>query len=397
MVRIIKNLLIVSFIVLAVIIFASCQNKNQQQVESSVIVLDMESLLSDQQEMTLSDIAESVRYIPLETNADVVCSISQYIIRGKRVFVRNKDETVFLFDDMGHFIRQIGQKGPGPNEYGGAQYMNVSPDGEHLYFYLTRQNKGYVYSVDGQKLSEFKIKYPTWRFAALSTDRHVMISPYGAFSQDSLPFLFYTVDGTGQVVKQFPSKKIIALGAGDFSIGKFMVTPKSVIGYHPFNDTVFSFDTEGNKAPKYVLNYGNMRVPNEEFDNMMTLYDNRHQYIHSTSLYECSGKIFIRAYHQKKTLIGFWQEEGNSVVAISSDDGKLLNDLDGGPDFWPAVSDGEKEVYRLVQALDMVESWNNGDFNEKEYVLTDERKEFVKMIQELKEEDNPIIMVVKLK
>ena len=388
--------LVVVLLMVAGMTFFSCQSEKEKP-ESPAIVLDMESLLSNQQEMKLSDIAESVRYIPLETNADVICNPAQYIIRGKRIFVRNRNETVYLFDDEGHFIRQIGQKGQGPNEYGGAQFMDVSPDGEQLYFYLTRQNKGYVYSPEGQKLSEFEIKYPTWRFAALSPDRHVMISPYGAFSPDSLPFLFYIEDGKGQVVKKFPSKKVIMLGAGDFSIGKFMVTPKSIIGYHPFNDTVFSFDQKGSKSPKYVFDYGNKRLPDEELDDMMKLYENRQQYIHSTSLYETSDKLFIRAFHQKKTLIGFWSQEDNSIVAISSDDGKLLNDLDGGPDFWPAASDGEKTVYRLVQALDLVESWNKGDFEEKEFELADERKEFVRMIQELEEGDNPVIMVVELK
>lgn len=394
--RIIQKLLTVIFLAAAGITFFSCQSE-QQKPESPVIVLDMEALLSNQQEITLTDIAESIKYIKLETRSDVLCQVLQYLVRDNKIFVRNKNETVFLFDGEGKFVRQIGRIGQGPNEYVGVQFIDASPEGDLVYFYFTRGNMVNVFSSEGEKISDFKIKYPTWRFAALSPDRHVMISPYGAFSADSVPFLFYLADGKGQVVKQFPSKKVIMLGAGDFSIGKFMVTPKSVIGYHPFNDTVFAFDPEGNKTPKYVFDYGDKRLPDEEIDDMMKLFENREQYIHSTSLYETSDRLFIRAFHQKKPLIGFWQQKDNSLVAISSDDGKLLNDLDGGPDFWPATSDGEKTVYRLLRPVNLVESWNKGDFQEKEFKLADERKEFIRMIQELKEGDNPVIMVVKLK
>lgn len=394
--RNIQKLLTVILIIAAGLTLSSCQSE-QQKPESPVIVLDMESLLSNQQELKLSDIAESIQYIQLETNQDVLCQVLQYLVRDNKIIVRNRNGTVFLFDGEGKFVRQIGRIGQGPGEYLGVQYIDASPQGDFVYFYYTRGNIAYVYSSDGEMINDFEIKYSTWRFAALSPNRHIMISPYGAFSADSVPFLFYLADGKGQVVKQFPSKKVIMLGAGDFSIGKFMVTPKSVIGYHPFNDTVFSFDQEGNKSPKYVFDYGSKRLPDEEIDDMMKLFENREQYIHSTSLYETSDRLFIRAFHQKKPLIGFWQQEDNSIVAIASDDGKLLNDMDGGPDFWPATSDGEKTVYRLLRPVNLVESWNKGDFQEKEFKLADERKEFIRMIQELKEGDNPVIMVVELK
>jgi len=396
MVRIIKNLLIISLLVAAGMNLSSCQSENQKP-DSPLIVLDMESLLSNQQEVLLSDIAESIKYIKLETNPDVLCQVLQYIVRDNKIYVRNRNGTVYLFDGEGKFIRHIGRKGQGPGEYLGVQYIDASPEGDFVYFYYTRGNIGYVFSSDGEMINDFKIKYPTWRFAALSPDRHVMISPYGAFSPDSLPFLFYVSDGKGQVVNKFSSKKVIMLGSGDFSIGKFIVTPKSVIGYHQFCDTVFSFDQEGNKSPKYVLDYGDKRLPDEEIDDMMKLNENRAQYIHSTSLYESSDKVFVRAYHKKKALIGYWQEKDNSMIAISSESGKLRNDLDGGPDFWPTASDGEKTVYRLLKPVSLVDLWNTGDFEEKEFKQADERKEFIKMIQALDEGENPVIMVVKLK
>ncbi len=74
----------------------------------------------------------------------------------------------------------------------------------------------------------------------------------------------------------------------------------------------------------------------------------------------------------------------------------MINDLDGGPDFWPTASDGENTVYRLLRPVNLLDSWSNGGFHEKKFEKTDKRDDFMKMMQQLKEDDNPIIMAVRL-
>ncbi|MCD6347935.1 MAG: 6-bladed beta-propeller [Bacteroidales bacterium] len=390
------KLLGLSCLVAFVIIVAGCHEGDSTDSGASLIKLDMESLLQNQQELKLTEIADDIHYISLETNSDVICQPLQYFIRGNRIIIRNRDQTVYLFDAEGIFIRQVGQMGPGPNEYGGIQNLEVSPDGKRLIFYSTRLNKGFVYSPEGEKLGEFKIPYPTWRFASLLSGRYMMISPYGAFSPDSAAFLFYLIDGQGEVLKKYLSSKVIQM-MGDFSIGRFVSNPKSVIGYHPFNDTVFSFDQQGNKSAKYLFDFGSKRVPDEAFDDMMKYMQERDQYIYSPALLETAGRLFIRVSHQKKTWLGIYNFTNGSLDALSSEEGKIENDLDGGPDFWPANSDGDKTVYKLLQPVDLVEARDNGDFAEKDFKSPRARKTFETMLQELKEDDNPVIMVVKLK
>jgi hypothetical protein len=43
----------------------------------------------------------------------------------------------------------------------------------------------------------------------------------------------------------------------------------------------------------------------------------------------------------------------NPVQSVVNTQGLIINDLDGGPDFFPARSDGKKEVDSLVQPIDL--------------------------------------------
>ncbi len=138
--------------------------------------------------------------------------------------------------DEGKFVEQIGAIGPGPEEYLGAQGIEVSPDGSLIYLYSAKGNIGYTYDIEGVQINSFRITYPTWRFAPLSEGRHIMISPYGSFSPDSANFLFYLQDESGQVIRKYPSTQVIKM-MGDFSIGSFFTDPKRVLAYQPFIPT----------------------------------------------------------------------------------------------------------------------------------------------------------------
>ena len=75
----------------------------------------------------------------------------------------------------------------------------------------------------------------------------------------------------------------------------------------------------------------------------------------------------------------------------------MVNDLDGGPDFWPNKSDGKKLVYTLLQPVKLVEQWQNGEFENKEFKNKTMQKALMNMLNNLDESDNPILMVVELR
>ena len=80
-------------------------------------------------EINLYDIVDSVKYVPLGTGECLLSEIECIKNDGKFYFVKDS-RGVFVFDEEGYFINEVGYRGIGPGEY-------VYSDN----FYLDRDNK----------------------------------------------------------------------------------------------------------------------------------------------------------------------------------------------------------------------------------------------------------------
>ena len=184
---------------------------------------------------------------------------------------------------------------------------------------------------------------------------------------------------------------------GNFSIGRFFITTVSLLAYVPFSDTVFQVDKAGEMSPKYALNFGKYRIPNEAHNDMGVLMQNQHQYITDINLIETEPWLFVSCSFQNEARVGFYAYDHSPVQSVQNTKGLIINDLDGGPNFFPAGSDGIKEVYSLLQPVDLFLQKKNGEFENKKFSKNDARKSFVKFMDTLKEDDNPVVVVVTLK
>ena len=74
------------------------------------------------EKVNLSEVADSIVYIPLETTDSCLLSDELQIFYGKdAIFVGDqKNERFYRFDKHGSFLNTIGQKGEGPADYTSA-------------------------------------------------------------------------------------------------------------------------------------------------------------------------------------------------------------------------------------------------------------------------------------
>ncbi len=105
-----------SLICLLSVAFA-CQTT--KDVENEVIILDTREAVKIEKELKLSDIAQSIEYVKLETNPDCLISSGTSLIVGKKyiLFLNRQPAKLFLFERSGRFLREIGKLGKGPGEY----------------------------------------------------------------------------------------------------------------------------------------------------------------------------------------------------------------------------------------------------------------------------------------
>jgi hypothetical protein len=381
---------------LAVLLFAACKTPVTQTTD--IHRLDLVSMNNSPVEMSLSKLAREIEYIPLETRPDVLLGSIRFCVGKDWIYVLNmNDQKVMLFDRKGKFVRTIGSRGEGPGEYIGAKEIQISPDGNLIYLYSTPTSSCCVYKISGEQYSHFNLAYTSWHFARLSSGKHLMIAPYGDFTfTDEGKFFYYIQDSTGKVIRKYPSDNIIRM-MGNFGIGQFFINPVSLLAYVEFSDTVFQVGQSGDMSPKYALNFGKFRTPDEEQNDVELLHKNQSQHISGIRIVETHPGIFIRYSLQNDYHLGFYRYDHLPVQSIPSSKGLIINDFNGGPDFFPVSSDGGNEVYSLLQPIELLAQKKNGEFDGKRFAKNDAHKSFVKFMDTLKDDDNPVVMIVTLK
>ena len=89
--------------------------------------------MNNTRDIKLSDIADEVQYIPLETNSECILSKGYTIVPTKDYFfIADGEKPLFVFDREGKFVRKIGKVGKGPGEFHNGNQFHI--DGGPGYF-----------------------------------------------------------------------------------------------------------------------------------------------------------------------------------------------------------------------------------------------------------------------
>ena len=103
------------FLFALMVIIGSCSGKNRLKTEEDTIkTIDL--LMEAESEITmLSEIAENIEYIPLETTENsLVGSVTKFIKCDKRIYIKNSFDEIICFDSEGKFINKLNKLGRGP-------------------------------------------------------------------------------------------------------------------------------------------------------------------------------------------------------------------------------------------------------------------------------------------
>jgi len=110
-----KSLQLFQLLLILFICFA-CRNKKVYIEENKDITYIYIDSLSN--ENIISKNKEKHRFIKLETTANcLVTKIERMDFDDNKIFIKDSNEKIFVFDNQGKFLNNIGQIGQGPNEH----------------------------------------------------------------------------------------------------------------------------------------------------------------------------------------------------------------------------------------------------------------------------------------
>lgn len=248
------------FLVSLMSIWIGCSSPNQKKEQvttsdnpSKSVNIDLPK--SGENKLNASVFADTVLYIPLETNPkSFIRRITQVQLTDKYIFINGFDR-ILLFSKDGKFMRQIGRKGKGPGEY--ASIFGFAVNRDTVFITSTGKRSVIKYTVNG----DFVEEQPT-----TSQLVHFTVSPNNSIAWYNFPggkLVFFDAKlqkaDTITVDYNVAKERSMYLWWDDFDT-YFQEGDHRLLFSNYMSDTIWDV-SNGKKEIGYILNLGSQLLP----------------------------------------------------------------------------------------------------------------------------------------
>lgn len=395
---------------------SNASSSNMSYSEDGVTVIPMNAQQGDV--LNLSDFAESIELIPLETTDDCLIGWIPEIIATENYYymisaVGYDFQKLYVYDKQGKFVRQISSRGQGGNEFLEVRDFDVIGDS------IIKMGDVFVirtFNFEGKELSAKLLPGGIDVREITSMKGKTILFIGGNPSSRTAENLLFQLDEKDSVRAEFFEVPSMANRVSAYFVDAAAMTrdEESVYLHFPYDNYIYRIDAETLEcSPKYKVDYGSRTFTWDMFDKngnekiwsaqrkkeknaSMTQILSLNDYFLFTSR-DNENKYYLSLYSNQtgKVLTGNQIKDnmyfkGNMIVFNSGKPGAVLGRLcnDGGDLIWPVqpkvLLDGY-EAYRDVLSKERWELF---------------RKKFPRLVEvceRLKDDDNPVLLKIKLK
>ena len=165
-----------------------------------------------------------------------------------------------------------------------------------------------------------------------------------------------------------------------------------------YSDTVFVYRKKAFE-PHFLIDVGKLRITPEARTNSPVAYI-IHNFLTPQKLFEWGDYIYYEFSYQPDD-----ENEGFSLIASKVDNFRMLfdpekgliNDLDGGPNIMPQTVRDNNTLVAWIEAFQLKKHVASDAFRKSKPLYPEKKKELEKLANNLKEMDNPVLVLVRLK
>ena len=274
----------------------ACSSSEKEQQPKDYIEIDMVPAIEGKaKEMPLQEWAKSVRFIPLETNEDIlIAGIKDVLQRGDTLLVYHS-ERLSLFDMNGKYLYDIGSKGQGPGEFTYVRDVLVH---DNLIYVQEMDYRFKVYDWDGNFVKKLVLPHKVCGLITYPGKEEMLAYVNNHRGNESVRFYLMKDE---QILDSVPNPFIYNKGPGAITlicIPEFNSSSGSLNAFIEVNsDTVYRVDEHLQTHPYVVFHMGKYLYTRKERFNTTagdmtgTTFSHKHEFF---VVGEMGDNIFIR-------------------------------------------------------------------------------------------------------
>ena len=335
-----------------------------------------------------TDIFKNIHYIPLETNEVALLKPEPYCIvcRNNYIYILDIKDSgtteILLYDSEGKYIRSIGRRGQGPNDYLGG--LHIAVNGKGMLSLPDRIRSEIInYTQEGEFVSRIRMDTISMIKDIFLNDSLLLVQNF----YDRSGYKFHVVDVFNRkVIRAFhPIKNRVYMVGFPGTMTRYK--DKILISECQSND-VLEVTLDGVKV-RYTININDKMPPEGFWDQKASSYsliadENRRMgYIgHIPCFTETDHSIFF----------GF----RGLVPATETQGWALIDKVSGKSQTFKKIELAENvcinpQIFHFVEEGKIVMTVS------PETILNSGNQEFISQFPNLKEDDNPILMFAEIK
>jgi hypothetical protein len=400
-----KNLIIA---LILVSIGYGCKNVKSAN-DSGIVTFDLKEL-PEISNVKLTDLGfTDIEYFPLETSEQSVISFTDNvflgptppikIVVGEGFYLIHQFNTILKFREDGSFVTKIGTAGRGPKEFTVAHDININIEDRNIYLVSGWQKKFNVYSENGEFVRTFQM--PLYALIEFSiVDNNILC--YCENHMGNIENSYMLLDTNGLVIKSFPNnfpfKNHDAFVLRSENL--FYKFNNQSFKKEAYSDTIYVYEKMDFK-PHLVIEVGKKLIT-KDVRSMYNGMDIAKNYIQQLNLFEFGDYIyydFIYRFALPDVLLtySFIGSKKNNFQALFNRSEGIINDLDGGPNILPRTVKDDNTIIALVDAVQLKTHVASETFKNSSPKYPEKKIKLEKLANSLKETDNPVLVLVRLK
>lgn len=396
------------------ILFISCQNQNtdkKDRIKPYPHTIHISEGFKNDSQIRLSDIADSIRYIVLAKDSKhLIGSIRNVQITDSFIYLLS-DNLLMRFDHNGRFLNSYGSTGRGPEEYLPGSVYTTTPDDKEVIIHRSAMDSYLIFKADGIyiKTTDFMVPRTMFDFKSLSDSVFLCTFYYlGTSMKDYITNSInwsagiFDLDGNPLKVIEHPlkNKRLSESETRNIISMAPLVTffdNRAVI--MPPGDTIYEIDSKS-ITKGYIIDWGNVSHNQSIEDFYFRNANNSNKASVWSLIPETDYKTYFRVRKGNDTyLFEYNKVTGTTRSMIEDRDNPgIINDLDGGINYFPYYTNREGDLWIVYDDAFTFKEKHSEEFLNSPTSRNPEMKgNLIEFLKTLKEDDNPVLVIIYLK